>query len=174
MLVAGKKPGTGQVINWRKSERVKRFASQTIWVLAFIVALLGLASAVEDRSRIQTARANTDTGQTNVAELDDDNGLLAGNKFDCLPSDVRLDEVVSWRGGKENVTVERKLAELRARCRKQKLVDRKGKEIRFFHPSCWGNPPPDYLEIRKRENEQLQSMKRRYTVIAFECNPMIQ
>src|SRR5207245_8650190 len=100
---------------------------------------------------------------------------LASTKFNCLPKDVHADEVVSYGPkGRSNVTVEKKLTEMKARCRSGKLVDAKGREVRFFRRSCWGNPPPDYLEIQKRENEELDKLKRRYTVVVFGCNPMIQ
>ena len=96
-------------------------------------------------------------------------------EFACLPKAVRADEVVSYGfKGKQNLTVEKKLIEMQARCRGGKLVDAKGREIRFFRVSCWGNPPDDYLEIRKRENEELATLKKHYTVIVFSCNPMIQ
>ncbi|HET7157868.1 MAG TPA: hypothetical protein VFI62_02660, partial [Burkholderiales bacterium] len=68
----------------------------------------------------------------------------------------------------------KKLAQLKARCRKGKLVDEKGREIRFFRPSCWGNPPADYADIQQRENEDLEKLRKQYTVIVFGCNPMIQ
>jgi len=94
-------------------------------------------------------------------------------KFDCLPKNVRLDEAVSYgRGGKENVTVGKKLLEMKARCRNGKLVDARNKEIRFFRISCWGNPPSDYLEISRREHEELTKLKKRYTVIVMTCDPM--
>ncbi|HVS83494.1 MAG TPA: hypothetical protein VHE60_17325 [Pyrinomonadaceae bacterium] len=70
--------------------------------------------------------------------------------------------------------MEKKLAEMKARCRRGKLVDARGREIRFFRVSCWGNPPTDYQEIRQRENEELAKLKKRYAVIVFTCNPMIQ
>lgn len=93
----------------------------------------------------------------------------------CLPKDVTAGEVVSsGPKGTQRITVERKLAELKARCRNGKLMDAKGREIRFFRLSCWGNPPPDYLEIQQKENKQLADLKKRYTVIVFACNPMIQ
>jgi hypothetical protein len=63
---------------------------------------------------------------------------------------------------------------MKARCHRGKLVDSRGREIRFFRVSCWGNPPEDYQEIRKRENEELARLKKGYTVIVFGCNPMIQ
>jgi hypothetical protein len=90
-----------------------------------------------------------------------------------LPKDVRLDEIVSYgRGGKGSVTVEKKLLEMKARCRNGKLVAANKREIRFFRLACWGNPPPDYLEIKKREGEELQRLKKRYTVIEITCDPM--
>ena len=103
------------------------------------------------------------------------NSVAASANFSCLPKDVRADDVVSYGlKGRQKVTVERKLTELKARCRSGKLVDAKGREIRFFHMSCWGNPPPDYLEIQERQNKELSELKKRYTVIVFGCNPMIQ
>ena len=94
------------------------------------------------------------------------------SKYDCLPKDVGLDEVVSYsRNAKENVTVARKLDELKARCRKGRLLDSHNKEIRFFRVSCWGNPPPDYLEIRRKEKEEFEKLKKHYTVITIGCNP---
>ena len=92
-----------------------------------------------------------------------------------MPKDVTADQVVSYGlKGTQKVTVEKRLIELKARCRSGKLVDAKGREIRFFHMSCWGNPPPDYLEIQERQNKELAELKKRYTVIVFGCNPMIQ
>lgn len=95
------------------------------------------------------------------------------SKFDCLPKNVQLSDVVASTK-KGNVTVEKRLIEMKAQCRKGKLVDAKRREIRFFRPSCWGNPPPDYLEIQQRENAELQKLKATYAVIVFGCNPMIQ
>jgi hypothetical protein len=101
--------------------------------------------------------------------------LPLSRTFACLPKDVRADDVVSFgANGPSNLTVEKKLAEMKARCRRGKLIDAKRREIRFFHPSCWGNPPPDYLEIKERENKELAKLRKRYTVIVFACNPMIQ
>ena len=104
---------------------------------------------------------------------EDDDSAPAKN-FSCLPKDVRADEVVSYDDeGKSSLTVKKKLIELKARCRRGKLVDAKGREIRFFRISCWGNPPEDYLEIQKREGEELAELKKHYSVIEFGCDPMI-
>ena len=101
--------------------------------------------------------------------------LPSASIFPCLPKDIRGDEVVSYGPkGVQSVTVEKKLIGMKARCRGGKLLDAKGREIRFFRPSCWGNPPPDYLEIRQREDNELVKLKKHYSVIVFGCNPMIQ
>ncbi len=104
----------------------------------------------------------------------EDDESAPSKNFSCLPKDVRADEVVSYDAeGKPSLTVKKKLIELKARCRKGKLVDAKGREIRFFRISCWGNPPEDYLEIQKREAEELAELKKHYSVIEFGCDPMI-
>ena len=98
----------------------------------------------------------------------------ASKPLNCLPKDVRADEVLSLGKGTSQLTVKQKLAQMKARCRGGKLFDAKGREIRFFRVSCWGNPPPDYLEILQRENEQIKKLQQRFTVITFSCSPMIQ
>ena len=104
----------------------------------------------------------------------DDDDSAPSKNVSCLPKDVRADEVVSYDDkGKSILTVKKKLIELKARCRRGKLVDAKGREIRFFRISCWGNPPEDYLEIQKREGEELAELKKHYSVIEFGCDPMI-
>ena len=111
---------------------------------------------------------------TTLDKSREDDGSAPSKNFSCLPEDVRADEVVSYDvEGKAILTVKQKLIELKARCRRGKLVDAKGREIRFFRISCWGNPPDDYLEIQKRESEELAELKKHYSVIEFGCNPMI-
>ncbi len=110
-----------------------------------------------------------------LAELREDAESSRSKNFSCLPKEVRADEVVSYGlKGRLNVTVKKTLVEMKAGCRNGKLVDAKGREVRFFRLSCWGNPPPDYLEIQQRENNELDKLKRRYRVIVFGCDPMIQ
>ena len=96
-------------------------------------------------------------------------------QYTCLPKDVHADETVSYGfKGRPAVTVQTKLTEMKARCRKGRLVDSKGREVRFFRLSCWGNPPENYQEIRRRETAELSKLKKRHPVIEFGCNPMIQ
>jgi hypothetical protein len=110
-----------------------------------------------------------------MTESSDDEQVMHFARFNCLPKDVSATGVVDHGGvGKEEVTLEQTLIKLKAKCRNHKLVDSKRRQIRFFRPGCWGNPPIDYLMIRKRENEEVQKLKRRHTVIVLPCNPMIQ
>jgi hypothetical protein len=96
----------------------------------------------------------------------------------CLPDGIKPTDPVSYlmlkpgiRKGKQFITVGEKLAELRARCRKGKLVDRTGREIRFFQMTgCWGNPPEGYQEILDEQTRELSRLKKRYTVIELSCN----
>ena len=132
---------------------------------------LSVGAAVANNGRAPNHDAAIALNQPNLSQS---NYLPPGSKFDCLPKDVRLDEVVTYaRTAKGNVTVEKKLTQMKARCRHGKLVDAKRREIRFFRPSCWGNPPSDYLEIQQRENAELQKLKASYAVIVFGCDRMI-
>ena len=103
--------------------------------------------------------------------------LPATNRCSCLPQGIKCDNVVSATLAKpgskaQRVTVEQKLRELKARCRRGKLVDATGREIYFYQlKGCWGNPPEDYQEILKQQNEELKRLRKRYRVIEMTCNP---
>lgn len=118
-------------------------------------------------------------------------GLIAGIIFisgciqqdkiplsNCLPSGINLSDVVAtiftvdqkWT----EVTVDQKLTELKATCRNGKLVDDAGREISFYHHiDCWGNPPPGYLEIEDKQLEEINKLKKQYTLIEMTCSPFI-
>jgi hypothetical protein len=96
----------------------------------------------------------------------------------CLPKDIERLDVVSVQntrpGGPagKKITVEQKLSELKARCRKGRLVDASGKEIYFYHlQGCWGNPPADSEDVLKQQASELERLRRRYRVIEMTCNP---
>lgn len=95
----------------------------------------------------------------------------------CLPPDVSADEIVSLppaesRRAEGKVTVKSRLEELKARCRRGRLVAARNRPVRFYRlTGCWGNPPRDYLEIMERQRKELAELKRRYTVIEISCNP---
>lgn len=95
----------------------------------------------------------------------------------CLPDDTKLTDVVSASIAKpgaesKKTNVEETLIAIKARCKKGKLVDASGKEIRFYRlTGCWGNSPADYQEILSRQTEEIEKLKKRYTVIEMSCNP---
>lgn len=104
----------------------------------------------------------------------------AGNTDSCLPAGIKPTDVVSAQAVKpganrdqvKTITVAQKLKELRARCRKRKLVDATGREIRFYRLiGCWGNPPEDYQEQLERQAKELAKLRKRYRVIEMSCNP---
>src|ERR1044072_6681757 len=99
----------------------------------------------------------------------------ASHHFDCLGDEFKSTDIVSYRekrkGSGEFITIEDKLIEMKAQCKKGKLIDSKGREIKFFKFACFGNPPADYEEIRQKENEELEKLQKDYTVIILECDP---
>lgn len=95
----------------------------------------------------------------------------------CLPADVKVGEIVSvppsesLRTTGKN-TLGRRLSQLKARCRRGRLVGARNRPVRFYRlTGCWGMPPPNYLEILERQRGELRELKRRYVVIEISCNP---
>jgi hypothetical protein len=102
-------------------------------------------------------------------------------KFERLPENIKPEtavrkekrndkgEVVSF----EITTVEKRLNELKARYEKDKLVDEKGREIRFFEPLCRGvSAGEEQDEIdRKAKEKELSELEKKYTVIILHCDP---
>lgn len=100
-------------------------------------------------------------------------------RYECLPPDITLDTIVSTStvetaaGNKiEKETVKQRLDKINAGCRGGKLMDGKGREIRFYRlQDCWGNPPPDYLSIIDNQQKELAKLKKKYTLVEITCNP---
>ena len=99
----------------------------------------------------------------------------------CLPSDIKPTEIVAPDTNRQDrvtkpKTVKDRLTELKARCRKGKLIDSRGKEIYFLRLiGCWGNQPADYEEQLEDQRVRLRELQKKYTVIQIPCvaNPMI-
>jgi hypothetical protein len=95
----------------------------------------------------------------------------------CLPKDLSQETLVSSEGFKsasgekqKGVTVGETLHLLEARCQESKLVDKTGREIYFFHLiGCWGNPPADYEERLALQAQEVQRLKKQYTVLEIPC-----
>ena len=118
------------------------------------------------------AQTSTDT-RSNASKQ------VASAGHGCLPDDIKPETVVEakqikWRGGIRIVkeTVSQRLKNMSARCKAGRLVDAKGKGIRFYQvEGCWGNPPADYQEILDRQRAQLEALRKRFTVVELTCNP---
>ena len=101
---------------------------------------------------------------------------FAQQRFTCLPSGLKPADIVSAeRVGDPpkiiTVTVEEKLIQLGARCDSGRLLDGKGKEIRFYRAQCFGAPTAYALETMRREHEELEALRKEYTVIEMTCDP---
>ncbi len=97
----------------------------------------------------------------------------------CLPAgisagmvlEIKMRETATGMARYE-VTVRDALKELKAKCRKGKLVDRAGKPVRFFAlRGCWGTPPANYRQILKKQEKDLAALKKANTVVVIPCNP---
>ena len=102
---------------------------------------------------------------------------FAANSYKCLPAGISGSDVVTVLEAKagdkapRTVSVNRKLRELKAHCRRGKLVDGRGREIYFFKlEGCWGNPPENYQEVLAEQARKIAELKKRYTVIEMTCN----
>jgi hypothetical protein len=70
-------------------------------------------------------------------------------------------------------TVEKTLNGLKARFENGKLVDRNGREIRFFAPLCRGvsQGPEEDEAARKAREKELSELEKKFTVIVLYCDP---
>jgi hypothetical protein len=109
-------------------------------------------------------------------------GLGQQTKYDRLPPNVTPEtevrkDVLNRRGkivSSAVTTVEKCLNELKARYKKDVLVDGKGREIRFFEPLCRGVSAgfEEDQKAQKEKDRELASLKKKYTVIELYCNPL--
>jgi hypothetical protein len=105
-------------------------------------------------------------------------GFSSAQKYNkCLPADIKEDTVIGWDNPVNSerpstpITVRQTLAKLKAKCVCDKLVNRRGKEIRFFQlQGCWGQPPPNYQAIMENQRVELDGLKKKYLVIEVTCN----
>jgi hypothetical protein len=92
----------------------------------------------------------------------------------CVPNEIDLNsQLVNESTSKpvaRQITVKQRLIQLKAHCKKGKLVDGKNKPIYLYQLiGCWGNPPDDYLDLLKHQEEEIRRLKRKYIVIQISC-----
>lgn len=140
-------------------------------ILITIVLSLFLTQFADAQSRIKSKRKYKKPMIVKVVNISN-----------CLPSGITLQTVVSTKDlGFDTVTMTRKVAtinvketlsKLGGKCVSGKLVDKAGKEVRFYNlQGCWGNPPADYLEILDTQTKELEELRKKFTVIELTCNP---
>jgi len=90
----------------------------------------------------------------------------------CLSKGVALDTIVSADfKGANKISVSQKLTSLRASCQHGQLVDKGDKPIKFYNlTGCWGNPPPNYLQIMADQDQAIKNLQTQYTVITITCD----
>jgi hypothetical protein len=94
----------------------------------------------------------------------------------CVPANVDLDSPVvvedqsKRRRSTITTTVRSRLTQLRASCKKGKLFANRRQVYFYDLIGCWGNPPEDYLDLLKRQREEIDRLKKKYTVIQISCS----
>lgn len=124
------------------------------------------AQCGKGKSEKQNAE-NTMANKVEFKELPD------GAKLD---DEVRIDEldengeIVSYKV----ITVEKKLREIGAKYYENKLVDGKGKEIRFYKPPIRGTSRgfEEDTKQQKLDEKELKDLKEKFTVIEIFVNPL--
>ena len=109
-----------------------------------------------------------------------DGNANKNKSWTCLPDGINATDIVSTRevqstkGRRESrrISVEQTLKDLKARCRRGKLVDASGTEIRFYKlVGCFGHPSDDDREVLDRQQRELAKLRKSYRVIEMTCNP---
>ncbi|MEO8073162.1 MAG: hypothetical protein ABI686_07925 [Acidobacteriota bacterium] len=141
-----------------------------IFFLVFFIAFSFFQNQC-DKSKTSNSNKPLNTMMTNQTET----------KFDRLPDGVKLSdevrkdvlndkgEVVSYR----TVTVEEELKKLGAKYVSEKLVDRDGKEIKFYTPAVRGASQgfEEDAKQRDRDKKELDELQSKYTVIILYVDP---
>ena len=143
------------------------FKQLPIFVLAFNIHL---------PLPVEIASLQNTSAQTSVEKnRQHHSGQASPSQFPCLPEGFQLDDKMSAspKASMQPLTIKDKLVELKAHCKKGKLIDGKGKEIRFFKFTCFGNPPDNYQEIVQKESQALADLQKRYKVLIIPCDRSI-
>lgn len=144
----------------------------------FLIILLvfGFAQSQEncDKSKIESSK-KTSVNKTMPEKTTEK--LI----FDKLPDGATLTDEVREETKNENgevsykiITVEEKLKEIGAKYSGEKLVDKNGKEIRFYRPPVRGASQgfEEDKAQQNRDEQELKDLKEKYTVIVLYVNPL--
>ncbi|MCY7376743.1 MAG: hypothetical protein LH472_12355 [Pyrinomonadaceae bacterium] len=124
-------------------------------------------------------------GKNVMENSNDSNNPIPGQtkekvKYDRLPENIKpateVRRIVKNRKGEtvsfEVTTVEKRLNELKARYKNNKLVDRSGREIRFHQPLCRGVSRgfEGDAQDQKANERELAELEKKYTVLVLHCD----
>ncbi len=137
-----------------------------------IFAVFALAQVNDKCGRIKMQNNNEQNVNNTMSSQNKET-----TKFDRLPGGIKSDtkirkdtknnkgEVVSF----EVVTAEQRLNEIEAKYDGEKLVDSKGREIKFFEPLCRGVSQGFEADekARKEKERELAELEKKFTVIVY-------
>ncbi len=144
------------------------------FLIVFVVFIVGQSQGQCDKDKMQN------TNKPAASSTMPNQGKETP-KFDRLPDGIKPDtkirkdtkndkgEVVTF----EVITAEQRLNELKAGYEGEKLVDSKGREIKFFEPLCRGVSQgfEEDEKARKEKEKELAELEKKYTVIVLYCDP---
>ena len=97
------------------------------------------------------------------------------HRHGCLPGNVKAYDIVSAERTRDGrlvtVTVDEKIRQMRGRCFKGRLVDPKGRRIRFYRLQCFGAPTAYALKTMQHQRDDLEGLRKRFTVVEMTCSP---
>jgi hypothetical protein len=145
----------------------KKVLIQLLFLVILFSILVGCAASTPVISDSKSGSGSTPAPNTLTPQV------TANPLAMCLPDQIKLTDIVSTEPNTKPLTVEQKLKELDAKCSSSgRLIDRVERQIYFYQlTGCWGNPPRDYLEILKKQQEELTTLRQTFTVIEMTCNP---
>lgn len=136
------------------------------FLIAFLV--FGFVQTQKD-----CGKANNENQNKPAANKAMNSNKTEKTKFDDLPDGVKLTDEAVNQATNEKTTVEKELNNVGAKYENGKLVDSKGKEIKFYKPPVRGASQGFEEDERQRklDERELMDLKEKYTVIILYVNP---
>lgn len=173
----GLKSAVGSKISLANADPVLALAGALLLVLAPGVSAEQAVSMASDRGPEEINKARgvgrpTFPGESKLFNPDDPiSSCLPTGISGAMVLEIKMRETATGMARYE-ITILDTLKELKAKCRKGKLVDRAGKPISFFAlRGCWGTPPANYRQILRKQEKELAALKKGNTVVEIPCNP---
>ncbi len=136
----------------------------------FLIAFLAFSFMQSQKSCNKENLENGNKTATNKAMPEKTVGKM---NFENLPDGVKLSDQTVKEGTDEKSTVEKDLQKIGAKYDGDKLVDKNGKEIKFYKPPVRGASQgfEEDQKQRKIDEKELKDLKEKYTLIILYVNP---